>query len=417
MSGEALYERYKDALKRGHIAALRGKLEDALVAYAEAAGIAPERATPHTSAGTVLVRAGRPEDALRHYSVALRLAPRDEAALLGRAQALAALERPGEAADAYDAVAEARLVAGRLSDAVDAARRALELAEGRARRRILAQLIDQLRASEPDEPGRRALDRALQVLDGVAMIHAARSGQADASADEQPTAGEGTVAGSLDSESAAEALPEPPEAAAPPAVPVIRAALDRIPAEGMDADALLRTANEAIDAADPRTALDRLLDLAAVHRRGGHTDAALDACYSALALVPDDMDVHLALVELYADRGWGALAVEKLDLLERIAELDADDAADPRTALDRLLDLAAVHRRGGHTDAALDACYSALALVPDDMDVHLALVELYADRGWGALAVEKLDLLERIAGLDADDGALARVSAARTVAG
>ena len=334
MSGEALYERYKDALKRGHIAALRGKLEDALVAYAEAAGIAPERATPHTSAGTVLVRAGRPADALRHYAVALRLAPRDEAALLGRAKALAALGRPGDAADAYDAVAEARLVAGRLSDAVDAARRALELAEGRARRRILAQLIDQLRASEPDEPGRLALDQALQVLDGVAMTNAARSGQADADADEEAMSGEGTIAGSVETESAA-AGPEAPEAAVPPAVPVIRAALDRTPAEGMDADALLRTANDAIDAADPRTALDRLLDLAAVHRRGGHTDAALDACYSALALVPDDMDVHLALVELYADRGWGALAVEKLDLLERIAGLDADDGALARVSAAR----------------------------------------------------------------------------------
>ena len=39
MSGEALYERYKDALKRGHVASLRGRLEEALTAYAEAAAI------------------------------------------------------------------------------------------------------------------------------------------------------------------------------------------------------------------------------------------------------------------------------------------------------------------------------------------------------------------------------------------
>ena len=108
MSSEALYERYKDALRRGHVASLRGRLQEALTAYAEAATIAPERATPHTSAGTALMRRKRPADALRHYEVALTLAPRDEAALLGRAQALAALDRRPEAADAYDALAEVR---------------------------------------------------------------------------------------------------------------------------------------------------------------------------------------------------------------------------------------------------------------------------------------------------------------------
>ena len=60
MSGEALYERYKDALKRGHVASLRGHLEEALRAYADAASIAPERSTPHTSAGTALMRLRRP---------------------------------------------------------------------------------------------------------------------------------------------------------------------------------------------------------------------------------------------------------------------------------------------------------------------------------------------------------------------
>ena len=169
MSGEALYERYKDALRRGHVASLRGRLEEALTAYAEAATIAPERATPHASAGTALMRRRRPADALRHYGVALSLAPRDEAALLGRAQALAALDRRPEAADAFDALAEVRASSGKLADAVDAARRGLELAEGRERRRTLERLIVRLRASEPGEPGREALEQALRVLEGVAM--------------------------------------------------------------------------------------------------------------------------------------------------------------------------------------------------------------------------------------------------------
>src|SRR5215203_1301022 len=169
MSGEALYERYKDALKRGHVASLRGRLEEALTAYAEAAAIAPERGTPHTSAGTALMRRKRPADALRRYSGALVLAPRDEAALLGRAQALAALDRRADAADAFDALAETRAANGKLADAVDAARRGLELAEGRERRRTLEQLIERLRVSTPGEPGRAALERALRVLDGPAV--------------------------------------------------------------------------------------------------------------------------------------------------------------------------------------------------------------------------------------------------------
>ncbi|HEY6570008.1 MAG TPA: tetratricopeptide repeat protein, partial [Candidatus Limnocylindrales bacterium] len=142
MSGEALYERYKDALRRGHVASLRGRLEEALTAYAEAAAIAPERATPHTSAGTALMRRKRPADAVRHYTTAIRLSPHDEAALLGRAQALTAMNRRPQAADAYDAAADALAASGKLADAVDAARRGLELAEGRERRRTLEQLIE-----------------------------------------------------------------------------------------------------------------------------------------------------------------------------------------------------------------------------------------------------------------------------------
>ena len=36
MAGEGVYERYKDALKRGHVAAMRGRLDEAIDAYAEA---------------------------------------------------------------------------------------------------------------------------------------------------------------------------------------------------------------------------------------------------------------------------------------------------------------------------------------------------------------------------------------------
>ena len=78
-----------------------------------------------------------------------------------------------------------------------------------------------------------------------------------------------------------------------------------------------------------------------------------------------------------------------------------------------LLDLAAAYRRDGHIDAALDACYLALSIDPDDAGLHLALVELYDKRGWAALATDKLDLMAALAGLDGDEVANARIAAAR----
>jgi tetratricopeptide (TPR) repeat protein len=379
MSGEALYERYKDALKRGHVASLRGRLEEALTAYAEAAAIAPERSTPHTSAGTALMRRKRAADALRHYTAAITLSPRDEAALLGRAQALAALDRRPEAANAFDALAELRATNGKLADAVDAARRGLELAEGRERRRMLEELIERLRASAPGEPGRLALERALQVLDGpavpsapvttaaaaVAMETGPAAAAAAAEPEPAPHVPPGAVAGEpSDAPSETEPAtgrpdgdePGPAVEAAPPAESTaegaepdatdatdaapdlttpVRAALDRDLPDALDLPDLTRRAEEAVAAGPSTEALDLLLDLAAAHRRDGRIDAALDACYVALSMRPDDVGLHLALVELYGARGWVTLASEKLDLLDRLVDLDADDGAASRVAAAR----------------------------------------------------------------------------------
>jgi tetratricopeptide (TPR) repeat protein len=329
MSSEALYERYKDALKRGHVASLRGHLDDALLAYAEAASIAPERPTPHASAGTALLRWKRPAEALRHFDVALGLAPRDETALAGRAQALAAIGRRGEAADAYDALAEARVADGRLSDAVNAARLGLELAEGRDRRRTLERLIDRLRAADPDEPGRIALGQALRTLDGLA-VHP--DGAVSPATPDGPTALDGppAMAGTVSAPwahpdgavEAAGAQPAAPEPAAPPRRP-----LDRDLPDGVTTAELADLADAAVEIATPGPALERLLDLAAAYRRDGRTDAAIDACYLALSFDPDSVSLHLALVELYDDHGWDGVAGEKLDLVERLARLDGDDEA------------------------------------------------------------------------------------------
>lgn len=292
-----LYERYKDALRRGHVAALGGQLDEALLAYAEAARIAPERAAPHTASGGVLLRCEAPAEALRHYDAALSVAPRDEPALLGRALALASLGRRSESAGAYDILVEALATGGRLADAVDAARRALELAEGRERRRTLERLIARLRGDEPDEPGRAALERALQVLDGLA-------------------------------------LPAAPVEAASPATAAASGAPAEVVSDAEIADLVAR-AEAAVAAGDPDPAVGSLLDLAGAYARADCLEAALDACYAALEFDPDSAALHLELVELYAARGWTALAAEKLDLLERLVRLDGDDDAAARVGAAR----------------------------------------------------------------------------------
>ena len=61
MSEEALYERYKSALRIGHVAAVRGRHEAAVAAYAEAAALAPDRPLPHASMGRALLHLDRTE--------------------------------------------------------------------------------------------------------------------------------------------------------------------------------------------------------------------------------------------------------------------------------------------------------------------------------------------------------------------
>jgi tetratricopeptide (TPR) repeat protein len=336
VTSDELYELYKDALKRGHVASLRGEMDEALVCYAEAARIAPERSTPHSSAGTALLRRKRPVDALRHYEVALAMSPRDEAALLGRAQALAALERRGEAADAFDALAETQAGIGRLADAVDAARRGLEMAEGRDRRRTLERLIVQLRASEPDEPGRLALERALQVLDGQADPPS-KGAPAQAAPSPAATTGRAAVMPSAHAPgpaapavagSGATAAPVP-DAAAParPAQATAASAEPRVVDDTATLAELTDRAEAAVHVGVPAPAVDALLDLAALHARDGRIEAALDACYSAVVFDPDSVALHLMLAQLYAERGWASLADDKLRLLERLAHLDGDRVA------------------------------------------------------------------------------------------
>ncbi len=305
------YERYKEALRVGHVAALHGRLDDALAAYDEAAAVAPDRVMPLTSRAGVLVRQGKLVEALAAYGSALSLAPRDEAALGGRADALARAGRPAEAAGALDLLAEVQAVGGRLPEACDTARRALELAESRARRRHLADLTELLRDT-PGGAAEMALSRALRLLEEPVLV----TPPLVPAAAELPA-------------------PEPGEGPSGTA-PGQSAPTELVPVDVAEVSSRLEAAMASDDQVGRiRTIVAASRELAAA----GLDEAALDAADSALGLAPDDPDLHLVLVELYVARGWRTLAGDKLLLLGRLVELSGDTAMRDRlcAAATRLL--------------------------------------------------------------------------------
>ncbi len=103
---DPVFERYKEALKRGHVAVFRGRPKEALAAYQEASRLVGHRASPWVSMGAVLLQMGRVQESIAAYDEALRRAPGDRQALGGKVVALTAAGRADEA-DALEAHVEA----------------------------------------------------------------------------------------------------------------------------------------------------------------------------------------------------------------------------------------------------------------------------------------------------------------------
>ena len=338
MSEEALYERYKGALRTGHVAAVRGRNEDAIAAYAEAATLAPDRPLPHTSMGRTLLKLGRVEEALTAFGAALRLAPRDEGSLAGRADALVVAGRPAEAAGVLDLLADTQESAGRLPDACDTARRALELAESRARRRYLETLVAELQSWAPERGGADQLARALRALEvpvAARTVPESAPGTASALAVLAVPPAEDAVLEPMagDAPEAPSEVPAAADAATPP-VPVAPG-IAVWPAIALvtpppDVGALSLAVEAAVSTGDPGVVHRVILDAVADLRRGGLLDAAVDACQLGLTVAPADPDIHLALAELDLDHGWVVAAAEKLVLLSRFVELTGDEGTRHR---------------------------------------------------------------------------------------
>jgi tetratricopeptide (TPR) repeat protein len=381
---ESLFEQYKAALRRGHMAALAGELEDALSAYDAAARLVPERALPLASRGTILHRLDRWPEAAEAFDRALQLAPDDEAALRARGSARADRGlRSGAAAD-FERLAFILDVAGRAAPAAEAARRAADLEPSDAREALATRL------------GASAAELA-DLLPGPASGGAAPPTIEDL--DQAPTAPEADLAdpwsAALDSQrleglgdkvvgDAGEAPPAPwTDGAAYDALEALRADLDS--GEG---EAAATSGEQPRADVEPADAPVNEPVLAVTEENNGGTWPGIDLPSPPPPPIegpPPDPEDLLSEAALVLERG----------------EVDA--------ARDLMLTAARVHREAGRIDAALEICLNLLSIAPGDPGVHLAIANLQLDRGWTGVATEKIDLLVRLTSLTGDTQAEADV--------
>jgi DNA-binding SARP family transcriptional activator len=98
-------------------------------------------------------------------------------------------------------------------------------------------------------------------------------------------------------------------------------------------DELLSAAEAADEAGDTSSLRSLLLWTARAYAREGRFEAGLDAAHRLLQRAPNDVDAHLALIELYLARQWDGLAADKLRLLGKLAEFDDDIATRQRLSV------------------------------------------------------------------------------------
>lgn len=423
----SLFEHYKAALRRGHMAALAGDLDEALEAYDEAARLVPGRSLPLASRGAVLHRLDRWAEAAEAFDRALQLAPDDEVALRARASARADRGlRSGAAAD-FERLAFVLDVAGRATDAADAARRAADL-EPTAAREALADRLGAAAAHLADLTWGRS---------AAAGIGAGHDAGDDAGDDDAPD-------GAVDTQGPG---PEPPAHAepGPEAAAELEAAwtamAERATAEHREA----ARGKPAVEAHVDLGAYDALEALRAgfeAEDRAGRSGAPAAGVGRGAEAEPDEVapaDIAPAAIQPAdaagtaaeaapdtaagsepGDHAWPGIDLpspppaplegELPDPEELLAKAaDVLEGGEPEAARDLMLTAARVHREAGRTDAALDVCLNLLSVAPGDPRVHLAIANLQLDRGWKGVATEKLDLLARFTSLTGDTQAAADV--------
>ncbi len=440
-----LFEQYKDALRRGHLAARAGKSDEALTAYADAARLAPDRAAPHTSSAAVLHRAGREPDALAAFERALTIAPDDEATLRARAAAFVDMGRRASAAGDLERLAEVLDADGRRADARQAARDAVELTATPGRRALVERLEQPEDESVPRP--RPAIERRAASPEPLpAPVPAANGGAASVgsppAALAEPTPAEAIVEPVVETAEPVVEAPAPPlvarpavvssstlldlydapildEVEPPPTAPPPGLSPDSVDAEG--------TTEPVAPAEGPAEAVPEVDLPAAVGTRDEAQTGPLVPEMAALnapipgriSLDPDARDPGSeGLIQLEEEDPSAAIPWPAIDLPSAppppivgpppdpetlmAQALALVDGGDPKAARNLMLTAVMVHRAAGRPDAAIDVCFQLLALFPGDAHVHLAIAGLQLDRGWRTLATDKIELLLRLTALTGD---------------
>jgi tetratricopeptide (TPR) repeat protein len=362
-----LFEQYKDALRRGHVALAGDELEAALVAYREASALVADRPLPYAKMAEVLLRLGRRADALEAYDRASALAPDDEP--LASARAALAAERPTqeaapprgpEAAPATVSVAPAEpestaavqpepdpAVAAQPEPDPPAAVESVAVEPVRDRVSVAP---SQSAPPEPAARPRATAAAAAAAANAAAAAAAAEMAALDAMRAALVPEDERATAEAASAELAAQSSEgEPGEGGAWPAIDLPSRPPEPLIGPPPDATDLQADAEALIDDGDDLAAGDLLLLAVTVHRAAGRLDAALDSALQLLAIAPGDPRVHLAIANLQLDRGWRAVATEKIELLLRLTSLAGDVQAEAD------VHLLAAERLRDESPARLDA--------------------------------------------------------------
>ncbi len=157
----------------GTVMAERGQFDEAIALYEEALRIRPDYAHAHTNLGLALARRGQVDEAISHYQAALKIEPNYAAALNNLAwirathpdakfrnglEAVALAHRavelsPSDAGD-LDTLAAAYAEAGRFAEALETARKALDLAVQQNKQALAESVQDRIRLYAAGKPFR-----------------------------------------------------------------------------------------------------------------------------------------------------------------------------------------------------------------------------------------------------------------------
>ena len=431
-----MFDLYKEALRRGHVAAVQGNLDAALTAYEAAATIAPERALPHASVGDVLMRLGRFDEAEHAYDAALQRAPADEGALRGRAATRLELRRAVDAARDLEALADVLERANRIPDACNAACAALEIADTRSRRQAVERLADALTGLAGEPGAAAALVRAEPFLDpnrsrvepepvvapapgsldwpvstsDVVVASPPEDATNSPDGDEADGIKPATVeAASVEAAVATDApapLHDAPVAANVPAEPDPPVAVEAVPEPALAPESVPEPAMAADEPAE--------LDGAPAEPAAAEPDVASEPEPEGAELVEPEPLVEPETVEPPVEP-----PVEPRARFHVVAARAAAEslliAGDHQRARPLLLRIAEAEREAGRLDAAIDACLILVTINPADTAVQLELATIQAARGWIDLARDKIALLTRLADLNDDPDAQALVQGSAVV--